>query len=153
MDTLRQGQTGEKWRPARAYAQSRCRLTYLHKDDSAGAVAQMPTIRSRPAWRRRTMSSSRPSSAARDLVETCSQPGQGNYALSFIVDGVSYNQPALDRTAAESAVQAIKVIAAMAVEERRRPQTGRFKTRDAGGAPSRSGRCRLPEPRRASGCR
>ena len=40
----------------------------------------------------------------------------------------------MGRTVAESALQAFKVLGGLVAEERRRPQSGRFKTRDAGGA-------------------
>ena len=60
-------------------------------------------------------------------------PTQSGYALNFMVDGVPYNQPAMARTVAESAIQAFKVVSGLSVEERRRPQTGKVKTRDGVG--------------------
>jgi len=68
-----------------------------------------------------------------DQIEMVPGQGGGGYALGLLVDGVMYNQPALERTAAEAAIQAFKVIAGLSVEERRRPQSGKLKTRDASG--------------------
>lgn len=59
--------------------------------------------------------------------------GGGAYDLKFFVDGTPYQQPALARNVAEPAIQAIKMFAGLIVEERRRPQEGKFKTRDATG--------------------
>jgi general secretion pathway protein E len=61
-------------------------------------------------------------------------PTTGTYNLLYVVDGFPYHQPALQRTDAESAIQALKVLGGLNVEERRRPQTGQFKTKDAEGS-------------------
>jgi type II secretory ATPase GspE/PulE/Tfp pilus assembly ATPase PilB-like protein len=66
-----------------------------------------------------------------DMVELA--PTQGGYALNFLVDGVAYSQPAMTRTVADSAIQAFKVVSGLAAEERRRPQTGKVKTKDGVG--------------------
>ena len=43
-------------------------------------------------------------------------------------------QPSIDRASAEAAIQALKVLAGLSAEERRRPQQGNFKSRDAEGS-------------------
>jgi len=58
-------------------------------------------------------------------------PVQNAYALNMITDGVSTLQPPVERGAAESAIQALKVLSGLSAEERRRPQTGSFRSRDA----------------------
>ncbi|MCL2648351.1 MAG: Flp pilus assembly complex ATPase component TadA [Phycisphaerales bacterium] len=68
-----------------------------------------------------------------EQIEMIPGGGGGNYSLGMLVDGVAYNQPPLARTVAESAIQAFKVMSGLSVEERRRPQTGKLKTRDASG--------------------
>ncbi len=60
-------------------------------------------------------------------------PSEASYGLQFVVDGFPYHQPALPRTDAESAIQALKVLAGLNVDERRRPQNGKFKSRDSEG--------------------
>jgi type II secretory ATPase GspE/PulE/Tfp pilus assembly ATPase PilB-like protein len=60
-------------------------------------------------------------------------PAQENYTLSMITDGMPAPQSPLDRASAEAAVQAFKVLAGLSAEERRRPQTGNFRSRDAEG--------------------
>ena len=60
-------------------------------------------------------------------------PSAGNYDLKLFVDGVSYPQAPLPRPVAEGAIQALKTIGGLSLEERRRPQVGKFKTRDAEG--------------------
>jgi type II secretory ATPase GspE/PulE/Tfp pilus assembly ATPase PilB-like protein len=61
-------------------------------------------------------------------------PTEGSYNLLYIVDGFPYHQPAIARTEAESAIQALKVLGGLNVEERRRPQNGKFRSKDAEGA-------------------
>ncbi len=61
-------------------------------------------------------------------------PVQNGYSLNMITDGVPTMQPAVERAAAESAIQALKVLSGLSAEERRRPQTGTFRSRDAEGA-------------------
>ncbi|HUO07721.1 MAG TPA: ATPase, T2SS/T4P/T4SS family [Phycisphaerae bacterium] len=61
-------------------------------------------------------------------------PTESSYGLSFLTDGFPYHQPPLARTEAESAIQAFKVMGGLNVEERRRPQVGRFKSRDSEGS-------------------
>lgn len=60
-------------------------------------------------------------------------PGPAGYGLSLVTDGMPSVQPAVDRTAAEAAIQAFKVLAGLSVEERRRPQSGSFRSRDPEG--------------------
>jgi type II secretory ATPase GspE/PulE/Tfp pilus assembly ATPase PilB-like protein len=61
-------------------------------------------------------------------------PAQNGYGLSLITDGFPAAQPPIDRTNAEAAIQAFKVLAGLSADERRRPQTGSFRSRDAEGA-------------------
>jgi type II secretory ATPase GspE/PulE/Tfp pilus assembly ATPase PilB-like protein len=61
-------------------------------------------------------------------------PAQNNYALNMTTDGVVAPQDPVERGAAEAAIQALKVLAGLSAEERRRPQTGTFRSRDAEGA-------------------
>ncbi|HEY4329584.1 MAG TPA: ATPase, T2SS/T4P/T4SS family [Phycisphaerae bacterium] len=61
-------------------------------------------------------------------------PAQDSYSLNLITDGVGTMQPAIDRASAEAAIQALKVLAGLSAEERRRPQVGNFKSRDAEGS-------------------
>lgn len=61
-------------------------------------------------------------------------PSQSGYSLNLITDGVPAMQPAVQRASAEAAVQAFKVLAGLSAEERRRPQAGEFRSRDAEGA-------------------
>jgi general secretion pathway protein E len=67
-----------------------------------------------------------------EIVDLSPMP-QGPYALALVTDGVPVAQPGVDRTAAEAAIQAFKVLAGLSVEERRRPQSGTFRSRDAEG--------------------
>ena len=50
-----------------------------------------------------------------------------------MTDGMPTPQSPLDRASAEFAIQALKVLAGLSAEERRRPQTGTFRSRDAEG--------------------
>jgi general secretion pathway protein E len=59
--------------------------------------------------------------------------GEG-YSLNMVTDGVASLQPAVERPAAEAAIQAFKVLSGLSAEERRRPQTGTFRSRDAEGS-------------------
>jgi general secretion pathway protein E len=61
-------------------------------------------------------------------------PSQDGYSLNLITDGMGAMQPAMQRSAAEAAIQAFKVLAGLSAEERRRPQTGEFRSKDAEGA-------------------
>ncbi len=61
-------------------------------------------------------------------------PAKDGYSLSLITDGMPAMQPAVDRPSAEAAIQALKVLSGLSVEERRRPQTGNFRSRDADGS-------------------
>ncbi len=61
-------------------------------------------------------------------------PAQDHYTLIMNTDGMPAVQPPLDRASAEAAVQAFKVLAGLSADERRRPQTGSFRSRDAEGA-------------------
>jgi type II secretory ATPase GspE/PulE/Tfp pilus assembly ATPase PilB-like protein len=61
-------------------------------------------------------------------------PAQSGYALNLITDGVPATQPGIDRANSEAAIQAFKVLAGLSAEERRRPQSGTFRSRDADGA-------------------
>jgi general secretion pathway protein E len=67
-----------------------------------------------------------------EMVELA--PAKDGYALSLITDGIPAMQPAVDRVSAEAAIQALKVLSGLSVEERRRPQAGTFRSRDAEGA-------------------
>src|SRR5207249_252163 len=61
-------------------------------------------------------------------------PGQqGAYTLTLITDGIPAAPSGVDRTSAEAAIQALKVLGGLSAEERRRPQTGSFRSRDAEG--------------------
>jgi type II secretory ATPase GspE/PulE/Tfp pilus assembly ATPase PilB-like protein len=60
-------------------------------------------------------------------------PAQNAYSLCMITDGVGMMQDPVDRVAAEGAIQALKVLAGLSAEERRRPQVGNFRSRDAEG--------------------
>ena len=60
-------------------------------------------------------------------------PGHEGYALSLITDGIPAVQPSVDRVSAEAAIQALKVLSGLSAEERRRPQTGKFRSRDPEG--------------------
>ncbi|MGD0140681.1 MAG: ATPase, T2SS/T4P/T4SS family [Tepidisphaeraceae bacterium] len=48
-------------------------------------------------------------------------------AVSYLVDGMRYNGDAMDRNKAGAAVQFLKGVAGLDMEERRKPQTGTFK--------------------------
>ncbi len=61
-------------------------------------------------------------------------PGHEGYSLSLITDGIPAVQPSVDRVAAEAAIQALKVLSGLSAEERRRPQTGKFRSRDSEGS-------------------
>lgn len=60
-------------------------------------------------------------------------PSHEGYDCRLIIDGVTYAQPAVPRTFAEGIIQVSKQIAGLSLEERRRPQTGVFKTRSPDG--------------------
>lgn len=60
-------------------------------------------------------------------------PAREGYSLSLITDGVPAVQPSVDRVSAEAAIQALKVLSGLSAEERRRPQQGKFRSRDAEG--------------------
>jgi len=53
------------------------------------------------------------------------------YELRYIVDGMVYPQPNVERNIAESIIQSLKSIAGLGIEERRRPQQGAFKVKKA----------------------
>jgi general secretion pathway protein E len=61
-------------------------------------------------------------------------PGAQGYDLRFVVDGVPVPQAPIPRNLAEPMIQGLKSLAGLSLEERRRPQEGAFKVRDAGGA-------------------
>ena len=61
-------------------------------------------------------------------------PTENSYGLTFLTDGFPYHQPPLSRTEAEQAIQAFKVLGGLNAEERRRPQSGNFKSRDSEGS-------------------
>jgi type II secretory ATPase GspE/PulE/Tfp pilus assembly ATPase PilB-like protein len=61
-------------------------------------------------------------------------PAPNAYSLNLITDGVGAMQEPVERGAAEAAIQALKVLAGLSAEERRRPQTGTFRSRDAEGS-------------------
>ncbi len=60
-------------------------------------------------------------------------PGNEGYSLSLVTDGIPAVQPSVDRVAAEAAIQALKVLSGLSAEERRRPQVGRFRSKDPEG--------------------
>ncbi len=57
-------------------------------------------------------------------------PSQQAYDVQFTVDGVSYPQSGVQRNTAEMVIQAVKTLASLSLEERRRPQRGVFMVRD-----------------------
>jgi general secretion pathway protein E len=123
------GKAGEEHKKRRNAKQ--VSLTYLRKDDSP---VELPSADDPLAAGLAAADEVVIQALVRRAEQVELMPGnQAAYTLTYIVDGVSYNQPAMERTAAESALQAIKVVAGLQAEERRRPQNGRFKTRDASG--------------------
>lgn len=64
-------------------------------------------------------------------------PSEAGYELRYIIDGVPFAQPTLARPTAEPVIQAIKMVAGLAIEERRRPQEGMVRVREAAGAVTR----------------
>lgn len=60
-------------------------------------------------------------------------PGQAGYELRMVIDGLPYPQPPMGRNVAEPVIMALKSLAGLGLEERRRPQEGKFKVRDADG--------------------
>lgn len=61
-------------------------------------------------------------------------PVAGGYIVKYIIDGLGFPQPVVARSVSEPSIQALKILGGLSLEERRRPQTGSFKTRDADGA-------------------
>ncbi len=57
-------------------------------------------------------------------------PSQQAYDVHFTVDGVAYPQSGVQRNTAEMVIQAVKTLAGLSLEERRRPQRGMFMARD-----------------------
>ena len=53
------------------------------------------------------------------------------YEMSYTTDGVAYPQSGMQRSNAEPLIQAVKLLTGLSLEERRRPQTAVFITRDA----------------------
>ena len=62
-------------------------------------------------------------------------PSDQAYEISFSTDGVSYPQSGMQRTNAEPLIQAVKQLTGLSLEERRRPQSAAFTTRDADNNP------------------
>ncbi|MGC8624517.1 MAG: GspE/PulE family protein [Phycisphaerae bacterium] len=58
-------------------------------------------------------------------------PAVQAYEMSFTTDGVAYPQSGIQRSNAEPLIQAVKLLTGMSLEERRRPQSAIFITRDA----------------------
>ncbi len=58
-------------------------------------------------------------------------PAEHAYELIFTTDGVAYPQPGMQRSNAEPLIQAAKLMTGLSLEERRRPQSAIFTTRDA----------------------
>ncbi|MGC8541577.1 MAG: GspE/PulE family protein [Phycisphaerae bacterium] len=58
-------------------------------------------------------------------------PSAQAYEMSFRTDGVTYPQSGMQRTNAEPLIQAVKQLTGLSMEERRRPQSAAFTTRDA----------------------
>ncbi len=58
-------------------------------------------------------------------------PSAQAYEMSFSTDGVAYPQSGMQRTNAEPLIQAVKQLTGLSLEERRRPQSAAFTTRDA----------------------
>ena len=59
---------------------------------------------------------------------------QSGYTLNMVTDGVRALSRRWTASTAEAAIQALKVLAGLSAEERRRPQTGIFRSRDAEGS-------------------
>lgn len=60
-------------------------------------------------------------------------PAGEGYAVNMVTDGVPSLLPGVSRVTAEAAIQAFKVLAGLSAEERRRLQTGSFRSRDGEG--------------------
>jgi type II secretory ATPase GspE/PulE/Tfp pilus assembly ATPase PilB-like protein len=123
------GKAGEE--RARRRNAKQVQLTYLRKDDSP---VELPAADDPLAAGLAAADEVVIQALVRRAEQVELVPGNNaTYALTYLVDGVPYNQPAMERTVAESALQAVKVVSGLQAEERRRPQSGRFKTRDAAG--------------------
>ncbi|MHC4130653.1 MAG: GspE/PulE family protein [Planctomycetota bacterium] len=55
-------------------------------------------------------------------------PGAGNYSVTYNVDGVAVQQPAIDKDRMERLIRFIKNLADLDIEEKRKPQKGKFRT-------------------------
>ena len=53
-------------------------------------------------------------------------PAAGDYLPRFVIDGVIHKQPAMPKESAEAMIDYVKKIAGLAVEDKRRPQTGKI---------------------------
>ena len=62
-------------------------------------------------------------------------PSDQAYEMSFTTDGVAYPQSGMQRSNAEPLIQAVKQLTGLSLEERRRPQSAAFTTRDADNNP------------------
>ncbi|MDA8375765.1 MAG: ATPase, T2SS/T4P/T4SS family [Planctomycetia bacterium] len=62
-------------------------------------------------------------------------PSSQAYETSFTTDGVVYPQSGMQRSNAEPLIHAVKLITGLSLEERRRPQSAVFTTRDADNHP------------------
>jgi type II secretory ATPase GspE/PulE/Tfp pilus assembly ATPase PilB-like protein len=62
-------------------------------------------------------------------------PSDQAYEMSFSTDGVAYPQSGMQRSNAEPLIQAAKQLTGLSLEERRRPQSAVFTTRDADNNP------------------
>lgn len=60
-------------------------------------------------------------------------PSTSGYEVRFVVDGYPFPQSTIPRNLAEPMIQGFKSLAGLSLEERRRPQEGAFKVRDANG--------------------
>jgi type II secretory ATPase GspE/PulE/Tfp pilus assembly ATPase PilB-like protein len=67
-----------------------------------------------------------------ELVELA--PTDAGYSCMMITDGFPNPQPAQSRQTGEAAIQFFKALGGLSLEERRKPQVGMFKVRDAEGA-------------------
>ncbi len=67
-----------------------------------------------------------------ELIEMA--PTDAGYSCVMTTDGLVATQPAQSRQTGDAAIQFFKTLAGLSLEERRKPQLGQFKVRDADGA-------------------
>jgi type II secretory ATPase GspE/PulE/Tfp pilus assembly ATPase PilB-like protein len=113
-----------------ARAASQVELTYLRPDDSK---MPLPSPDDPVAAGLSIMDQLMIRALERHAETIDMTPSVQGYDLRMIIDGIPYPQAPMGRNVAEPVVTALKSLADLQIEDRRRPQQGVFKVRDSEG--------------------